>query len=151
MLLGFFYRHWLLSHQRNFIMLIAVPAAVPSILNESTDVLTLLDGDSSTVQCQSTPTRPAATITWKIGNSVQSDTNTREVPEAGRLVSVISTVSLVAQQSFNDADIICQSKINDQRGAAPETRKVLKVWCKYIQSKTLAHQSPGFISEVMIY
>ena len=131
-------------------MFIAVPAAVPLILNESTDGLTLLDGDLSTIQCQSTPTRPAATISWKIGNSDLSNTDTREVTEAVGLVSIISTVSLVAQKVFNNADIICQSKIDGQNGT-PETRKLLKVLCKYIQSKTLAHQSPGFISEVMIY
>ena len=115
-------------------MLISVPAAVPLILNESTDGLTLLDGDPSTIQCQSTPTRPAATIFWKIGNSVLTHTNTREVSEAGGLVSIISTVSLVAQKVFNNADIICQSKINGQIGT-PETRKLLKVLCKYIQFK----------------
>ena len=114
-------------------MLIAVTAAVPSILNESTGGLTLLNGDVSTVQCQSTHTRPAATISWMIGNSVLSDTNTREVPEAGGLVSIISTVSLVAQKVFNDDDIICQSKIDGQT-ETPETRKLLKVWCKYIKS-----------------
>ena len=114
-------------------MLISVPAEVPSILNESTDGLTLLDGDSSTILCQSTPTRPASTISWKVGNSFLLDTNTREVPEAGGLVSVISTVSLVAQLVFNNANIICQSKINGQIGT-PETRKLLKVLCKYIQS-----------------
>ena len=132
-------------------MLIAVPAAVPRILNESVGGLILLDGDPSTIQCQSTHTRPAAIITWKIRSSVLSDTNTREVPEAGGLVSVISTVSLVAQRSFNDADIICQSKINDQSGAAPETRKLLRVWCKYVQSKLLAHLSQRFICELIIY
>ena len=116
-----------------FPILIAVTAAVPAILNESAGGLTLLDGDLSTVQCQSTPTRPAATISWMIGNSVLSDTNTREVAEDGGLVSIISTVSLVVQQVFNDADIICQSKINGQTGT-PETRKLLKVWCKYIRS-----------------
>ena len=113
-------------------MLIAVTAAVPSILNESTDGLTLLDGVVSTVQCQSTHTRPAATIYWKIGSSILSNTNTKEVSEAGGLVSVISTVSLVAQQVFDNTDIICQSKINGQTGT-PETRKLLKVWCKYIK------------------
>ena len=107
---------------------------MPSILNESAGGLTLLDGDLSTIQCQSTPTRPAATISWMIGDSVLSDTDTREVTEDGGLVSIISTVSLVVQQSFHDADIICQSKINGQTGATPETRKLLKVWCKYIQS-----------------
>ena len=117
-------------------MLIAVTAAVPSILNETTDGLTLFDGDSSTVQCQSTPTRPAATISWKIGNSVLSGTNTREVFEDGGLVSVISTVSLVVQQVFDNTDIICQSKINGQTGT-PETRKLLKVWCRYILSNFL--------------
>ena len=132
-------------------MLIAVPAAVPRILNESAGGLILLDGDVSTVQCQSTPTRPASTITWKIRSSVLSDTNTIEVPEAGGLVSVISTLSLVAQQSFSDADIICQSKINDQSGAAPETTKLLKVWCKYVQSKHLAHLSQRFICKLIIY
>ena len=115
-------------------MLIAVTAAVPSILNESTDGLILLDGVPSTIQCQSTPTRPAATISWKIGSSVLSDTDTREVTEAGGLLSIISTVSFVVQQVFHNTDIICQSKINGQTGAAPETRKLLKVWCKYIKS-----------------
>ena len=117
-------------------MLISVPAAVPLILNESTDGLTLLDGDPSTIQCQSTPTRPAATISWKIGNSVFSDTDTREVTEAGGLVSIISTLSLVVQQVFDNTEIICQSKINGQTGT-PETRKLLKVWCKYILSDFL--------------
>ena len=131
-------------------MLISVPAAVPLILNESTDDLTLLDGDPSTIQCQSTPTRPAATISWKIGNSVLSNTNTREVPEAGGLVSVISTVSLVAQHSFHNTDIICQSKINGQTGT-PETRKLLRVWCKYVQTKASAHLCQRIISEEIIY
>ena len=126
------YCHWLLR-PHCYPILIAVTAAVPSILNESAGGLTLLDGDLSTIQCQSTPTRPAATISWKIGSSVLSDTDTREVTEAGGLVSTISTVSLVAQQVFNDANIICQSKINGQTGT-PETRKLLKVWCKYIHS-----------------
>ena len=126
-------------------MLIAVTAAVPSILNESTDGLTLLDGVVSTVQCQSTHTRPAATISWKIGSTVLSDTNTRGVTEAGGLVSVISTVSLVAQREFHNTDIICQSKINGQTGT-PETRKLLRVWCKY-----LAHLSRRFIGKVLIY
>ena len=106
---------------------------MPSILNESAGGLTLLDGDLSTIQCQSTPTRPAAIITWKIGNSVLSDTDTREVVEDGGLVSIISTVSLIAQQVFDNTDIICQSKINGQTGATPETRKLIKVWCKYAQ------------------
>ena len=131
---------WLMSSQYNFLMLISVPAAVPLILNESSDGLTLLNGDPSTVQCQSTPTRPAPTISWKIGNSVLSDTITREVPEAGGLVSIISTVSLVAQQVFHNADIICQSKINGQNGT-PETRKLLKIWCKYIQSNFSSPES----------
>ena len=112
-------------------MLIAVTAAVPSILNESTDGLTLLDGGPSTIQCQSTPTRPAAIITWKIGNSVLSNTNTRAVSEDRGLVSIISTVSLIAQQAFHNTNITCQSKISGQTGAAPETRKLLRVWCKY--------------------
>ena len=130
-------------------MLIAVTAAVPSILNESTDGLILLDGDPSTIQCQSTPTRPAATISWKIGNSVFSDTDTREVTEAGGLVSIISTVSLVANQSFHNTDIICQSKINGQTGT-PETRKLLKVWCKYILSDFVCSHE-RFIGEEIIY
>ena len=106
---------------------------MPSILNESAGGLTLLDGDLSTIQCQSTPTRPAAIITWKIGNSVLSDTDTREVAENGGLVSIISTVSFVARKVFHNTDIMCQSKINGQTGT-PETRKLLTVWCKYAQS-----------------
>ena len=129
-----------MSSQHNFLILISVPAAVPLILNESSDGLTLLDGDPSTVQCQSTPTRPAAMISWKIGNSVLSDTNTREVTEAGGLVSVISTVSLVAQQVFDNTDIICQSKSSGQTDT-PETRKLLKVWCKYIPSNFSSPES----------
>ena len=131
-------------------MSISVPAEMPSILNESTDGLTLLDGDPSTIQCQSTHTRPAATISWKIGSSVLSDTDTREVSEAGGLVSVISTVSLVAQQIFHNTVIICQSKLSGQTGT-PETRKLLKVWCKYVQTKALAHLRQRLISEEIIY
>ena len=112
-------------------MFIIVVAAIPSFLNSSSNGFTLLDGDPYTIQCQSTPTRPAAVITWKIGNNDLTSTTTREVTEDGGLVSVISTLSLYAQTSYHNSEIICESKISRQT-KTPETRATLIIWCKYI-------------------
>ena len=110
---------------------ITVVAEIPSFLNASTFDFTLLDGDPYTIQCQSTPTRPAAIITWKIRNNdiTNTSTNTREVTEDGGLMSVISTLSLYAQRSYHQSEIICDSKIIRQSNT-PETRKTLIIWCK---------------------
>ena len=110
-------------------MFIIVVAVIPSFLNSSSNGFTLLDGDTYTIQCQSTPTRPAGIISWKIGNEPLTNTNTREVTEDGGLVSVISTLSLYAQTSHHDSEIICESKISGQSNT-PETRTTLIIWCK---------------------
>ena len=110
-------------------MFITVLAGNPSFLNSSTNGFTLLDGGNYAIQCQSTPTRPAAIITWKIRNHVLTNTNTREVTGNGGLVSFISTLSLYAEKSYHDLEIICESKITKQDNT-PETRTKLIIWCK---------------------
>ena len=112
-------------------MFILVVAAIPSFLNSSTNGFTLLNGDNYTIQCQSTPTRPAAIVTWKIKNNDLTNTNTREVPGNGGLVSVISTLSLYAQTSYHESEIICESKISGQTDT-PETKTTVIIWCKYL-------------------
>ena len=112
-------------------MFITVLAAIPSFLNSSTNGFILLNGDTYTIQCQSTPTRPAAVIAWKIMNVPLTTTKTREVTESRGLVSVISTLSLYAQRSYHESEIICESKITEQH-TIPETKASLIIWCKYL-------------------
>ena len=111
-------------------MFITVLAAIPSFLNSLTNGFTLLNGDTYSIQCQSTPTRPAAVITWKIGNVPLTTTETGEVIGSRGLVSVISTLSLYAQKSYHNSEIICESKVTEQH-YTPETKALLIIWCKY--------------------
>ena len=46
-------------------------------------------------------------------------------------MSVISTLSLDAQKSYYNSEIICESKITEQH-TTPETKASLIIWCKYL-------------------
>ena len=107
-----------------------VMARTPTIQNGTTDSVILLEDDSYIIYCQSTDTRPASVMSWKLDSSVISDTTSTESTTAENLSNVISAISISPTRQHNGSQLICESHIPGQTPST-ETSKIMIVWCKY--------------------
>ncbi|XP_060559765.1 synaptogenesis protein syg-2-like [Ruditapes philippinarum] len=101
---------------------VTVYAATPTLTNKTTGSMILLENDPITMECITSATRPAATVTWWKGSSSLTNINNTNINK-GNLISVKSVVSFTPRKVDNRKVISCQSVVSgqDNRPSAQQT------------------------------
>ena len=82
------------------------------------------------MECITSPTRPAATVTWLKGTSTLTNIKNTNVTQ-GNLVYVKNVVTFTPGKSDNRKVITCQSFVPGQ-DPRPSAQQTITVYCTYL-------------------
>ncbi|XP_060599960.1 hemicentin-1-like [Ruditapes philippinarum] len=101
---------------------VKVYATTPTLTNKTTGSMILLETDPITMECITSATRPAATVTWWKGSSSLTKIQNTNINQ-GNLISVKSVVSFTPGKADDRKVISCQSVVSgqDNRPSAQQT------------------------------
>ncbi|XP_060599969.1 hemicentin-2-like [Ruditapes philippinarum] len=105
---------------------VTVHATTPTLTNKTTGSMILLENDPITMECITSATRPAATVTWWKGSSSLTNIQNTNISQ-GNLISVKSVVSFTPRKADDRKVIFCQSFVSGQDNR-PSAQQAIKVY-----------------------
>lgn len=106
---------------------VKVEASQPTLTNTTSGSLVLLSGDTVTLECVSSPTRPPVLVVWKLGNTQYINVTNTDYIASGGLNRRHSVLTITPTNIDNGKTVTCETYVVNQN-SKPQAQLQLQIY-----------------------